>query len=133
MPLEEVTVCNTGISLLLSTSVWVLVLCMYSFNSRLRLRLRSLNPFVRSGRPDQSILKWNAQVLRTGSDQNGSAHGSEPLSSPTPVDQKRGNLESCGEKMYVLPFKLARTSSFRLGRTDKLESDLRIQRKACKF
>ena len=32
--------------------------------------------FVQSVRTDQPVLKWNARVLRTGSGQNGSAHGS---------------------------------------------------------
>ena len=51
-------------------------------------------PYVRSVRSDQSVPKWNARVLRTGSGENGPAHGSESLSSPAPV----GNLENCGEK-----------------------------------
>ena len=33
--------------------------------------------FVQSGRSDQSFLKWNTQVLRTGSGQNGPACQSE--------------------------------------------------------
>ena len=33
-------------------------------------------PFVRSVRSDQSVPKWNARVLRTGSGQNDPAHGS---------------------------------------------------------
>ena len=41
-------------------------------------------PFVRS---DQSVLKCNAQVLRTVNGQNGRARGSEPLSSPALVGQ----------------------------------------------
>ena len=44
-------------------------------------------PFAQSGQPEQSVLKWNARVLRTGSGLNDPAHGSEPLSSPTPVGQ----------------------------------------------
>ena len=40
-------------------------------------------PSVRS---DQSVLKWNVRVLRTGSGQNGPARGSEPLGSPAPGD-----------------------------------------------
>ena len=43
--------------------------------------------FVRS---DQSVLKWNARVLRTGSGQNVPTRGSEPLSSPAPVGQSAG-------------------------------------------
>ena len=39
---------------------------------------------------DQSVLKWNARVLRTGYGQNGHAHGSEPLSSPAPDGQSAG-------------------------------------------
>ena len=46
--------------------------------------------FVRSGRSEQSVLKWNARVLRTGSGQNDPAHGSEPLNSPAPVGQSAG-------------------------------------------
>ena len=69
------------------------------------------------------ILKWNSWVLRTGSDQNGPAHGSEPLSSPASGRTKRGNLESYGGKKckrtpWIFPFKLARTSSFRAARTE---------------
>ena len=37
-----------------------------------------------------SVLIWNARVLRTGSGQNGPAHGSERLSSPAPVGQSAG-------------------------------------------
>ena len=33
----------------------------------------------------QSVLKWNARVLRTGSGQNDPARGSVPLSSPALV------------------------------------------------
>ena len=44
-------------------------------------------PFLRS---DQSVLKWNTRVLRTGSAQNVPAHGPEPLSSPAPVGQSAG-------------------------------------------
>ena len=47
-------------------------------------------PFVRSDRSDQSALKWNTRVLRTGSDQNGPAHGSERLSSSAPSGQSAG-------------------------------------------
>ena len=46
-------------------------------------------PVVRS---DQSVLKWNAQVPKTGSSQNVPARGSEPLSPPG--RPKRGNLEN---------------------------------------
>ena len=44
-------------------------------------------------RSDQTVLKWNAPLLRTGSVQNGPAHGSEPFSSPAPVDQSA--FEKC--------------------------------------
>ena len=70
------------------------------------------------------LLKMDAQVLRTGSGQNGLNHGSEPFSSPASVGQsRRENLERCGgEKSmrapWAFPFKLARTSSFRLARPD---------------
>ena len=43
-----------------------------------------------SGRSDQSTLKRNAIVLRTGSGQNVPAQGSDPLSCPAPVDQSVG-------------------------------------------
>ena len=36
------------------------------------------------------FFKRNARVLRTGSRQNGPAHGSEPLSSPASVGQSAG-------------------------------------------
>ena len=38
--------------------------------------------------PVQSVLKWNPEVYRTGSGQNGPAHGSELLSSPARVPRK---------------------------------------------
>ena len=41
-------------------------------------------------RSDQSALKWNVRVLRTGSGQNGPAHGSQPLSSLAQVSQSAG-------------------------------------------
>ena len=44
-------------------------------------------PFVGSGRSEQSVLKWNARVLNTGSGKNRPAHGSQPPSSPAPVGQ----------------------------------------------
>ena len=47
-------------------------------------------PFVWSGWSDQSVLKWNTQVLRTGSGQNGPAHGSKLVSSPILVSQSTG-------------------------------------------
>ena len=43
------------------------------------------SPSVQSAPSEQSVLKWNTQVLITGSGQNVPAHGSEPLRSPTPV------------------------------------------------
>ena len=58
-------------------------------------------PFVRSGRSDQSVLKWNARVLRTGSGENGPAHGSEPLSSPAPVGQSAVIRRVLAGKMYA--------------------------------
>ena len=50
-------------------------------------------PSVRS---DQSVLKLNAQVLRTGSGQNGPAHGSEPPSSPASVGESVGSWSVVG-------------------------------------
>ena len=47
-------------------------------------------PFVGSVRSDQSVLNWNARVLRTGSGQNDPAHGPEPFSSPAAVGQSAG-------------------------------------------
>ena len=56
-------------------------------------------PFARSVRSDQSVVKWNARVFRTGSGQSGPVHGSGPLShSGRP---KRGNLESVAGKLYA--------------------------------
>ena len=49
-------------------------------------------PFVRTGRPDWSVLKWNARVLRTertGSGQTGPAHEVGPLSSLGPARNAR--------------------------------------------
>ena len=57
--------------------------------------------FHLSGRSDQSVLKWNVRVLRTGSGHNGPAHGSQPLSSPAPVDQSAGNWRVVVSKMYA--------------------------------
>ena len=59
------------------------------------------SPTVRSGRSDQSVLKWNARGLRTGSGQNVPAHGSEPLSSPVPVGQSAGIWRVVAVKMYA--------------------------------
>ena len=45
-------------------------------------------PFVRTGRSDWSVRKWNVRVLRTvrtGSGQTGPAHGQGPLSSLGPA------------------------------------------------
>ena len=58
-------------------------------------------PIVRSFRSEQSVLKWNARGLRTGSGQNGTAHGSEPLSSPVPVGQSAGIWRVVAVKMYA--------------------------------
>ena len=55
-------------------------------------------PFVKSGRSDQSVLKWDARVLGTGSGHNGPAHGFEPLSRFTRSGRpKRGNLGVCNQ------------------------------------
>ena len=58
-------------------------------------------PYVRSERSDQPVLKWNARVLRTGSGQNGPAHGSEPLSSTVSVGQSAGIWRVVAGKMYA--------------------------------
>ena len=50
---------------------------------------------------DQPVLKWNTQVLRTGSSQNGPAHGSELLSSHALVGQSMGIQRDCCGKMCV--------------------------------
>ena len=72
-------------------------------------------PLVRSGRTDQSVLKWNARVLRTGSDQNGPAHGSEPLSSLAPVGQSAGIGRVTAGKMDARALDF---SFFKTGRLD---------------
>ena len=64
-------------------------------DTALNVRLEELSknlgvPSVRSCWSDQSVLKWNARVLRTGSGQNGPTHGSEPLSSTAPVGKSAG-------------------------------------------
>ena len=56
--------------------------CKYNLQSKCSLRSLSI---VQSDRSDQSALKWNTRVIRSGSSQNVSAHGSELLSSPTLV------------------------------------------------
>ena len=54
-------------------------------------------------RPDQSALKWNVRVLRTGSGQNGPAHGSQPLSSPAQVSQSAGIWKvAAGKNVHAL-------------------------------
>ena len=75
---------------------------------------------------DQPVLKWNTQVLRTGSSQNGPAHGSELLSSHALVGQSMGIQRDCCGKMCVcvcvpwtFSLKLARTNSFGPARLDK--------------
>ena len=65
-------------------------------------------PFVQSA---QSVLEW---ILRTGSGQNGPAHGSEPLSSPAPVGQiARIYKVVMGKKSMnapsIFPFQFVRT------------------------
>ena len=47
-------------------------------------------PLPRGGYVRFSDRKWNAQVLRTGSVQNGFARGSKPLGSPAPIGQSAG-------------------------------------------
>ena len=60
-------------------------------------------PFVLSGPSGRcyqlSVLKRNAQVLRTGSGHNGSAHGSEVLSSLALIGQNAGIWEVVAGKM----------------------------------
>ena len=58
-------------------------------------------PFDRCGQSDQSVLKKNARVLRTGSGRNGPARGSEPLSSPAPVGQSAGIWRVVAGTMYA--------------------------------
>ena len=56
----------------------------------------SISPVCQS---EQTVLKSNARAPRTGSGQNGPAHGSEPLSQFSRSGRpKRRNLESCGGK-----------------------------------
>ena len=64
----------------------------------LKLRSLSICP-VLPVRPGS--FKWNARVLKTGSGQNGPAHGSEPLSSPEPVGQSAGIWRVMAGKMYA--------------------------------
>ena len=52
-------------------------------------------------RSNQSVLKPNARVLRTGSGQNGPTHGSESLSSPAPVGQSARIWRAVAGKMYA--------------------------------
>ena len=79
-------------------------------------------PTVRSGRSDQSVLKWNARGLRTGSGQNVPAHGSEPLSSPAPVGQRTGIWRVVGGKNVrarLAPFNLNWLEPVVFGRTER--------------
>ena len=85
-------------------------------------------PFVQSVWSDQSVLKWNARVLITGSGQNGPAHGSEWLRSLLQSAKVRdsGELwrEKCTRMPWTFPVKLARTSSFQPARTGKWRATL---------
>ena len=58
-------------------------------------------PFDWPGQSDQSVIKWNTRVLRTGSGQNDPAHGSEPLSSPAPFGQSVGTWRVAVQKIYA--------------------------------
>ena len=58
----------------------------------------TFNCSVRPVRRDQSVLKWNAQVLRSGSDQTGPAHGSKAAEFSRSGRQKCRNSESCDGK-----------------------------------
>ena len=73
-------------------------------------------PFVRSF---QSV-KWNAGVIRTGSGQNLSAHGSELLNSPAPVGQSAGICRVMAGKCTCAPWSF----SFILTRTRANEMQL---------
>ena len=67
--------------------------------------------------------KWNARVLRTGSGQNGPAHGSEPLSSPAPVGQSAEIWRNvAGQNVHTSSLNLARTSYFLQHRTHKYKA-----------
>ena len=75
-------------------------------------------------RSDQSVLKWNAQVLRTGSGQNSPARGSQPLSSPAPVDQS-ARIRRVVVGRNVGPFHLNWPERFfAAGHSRQMESDL---------
>ena len=83
-------------SYLLTASLGILLAIKF-FCEWLSIQNRSTNngrfpnfQFVWSGRSHQSVFEWSTRVLRTGSGQYGPAHGSEPLSSPTPVGQSAG-------------------------------------------
>ena len=60
-------------------------------------------PFFRSGRSEQSILKWNVRVLRIGSGQNDPALGSdlESLRFPAPIGQSAGIRRVVAGEMYM--------------------------------
>ena len=69
--------------------------------------LKSRFPFVRSDRSDQSVFKWNARVLRTGSGQNGPAHAWFRAAQFSRSGQpKRGRLKSEAGIMYARALKL---------------------------
>ena len=113
-------------SQLLSATIWIIYLLK-------TVGIIGRLPFVPSVRSDQSVLKWNGRVLRTGSGQNGPVHGSGPLSCHALRPAKTrgfGELwrEKCTRAPWTFPFRLARTSSFQLARTDRwaVESDLSL-------
>ena len=54
-----------------------------------------------SGQTDQSVHKQNARVLRTILGKTEAAHGSEPLSSPSPISQSAGIWRVVTGKMYT--------------------------------
>ena len=75
-------------------------------------------PFVRTGRSDWSVRKWNARVLRTvktGSGQSGPAYGAGALSSPGPARNEdiarefyelkmaAGSSQTCGAYNRFMP------------------------------
>ena len=66
--------------------------------------------FAQSVQSDQSVFKWNVRVLRvlrTGSGQNDPDHGSEMLSSPTPVSKSTGIWRVVAGKMYACALDLS--------------------------
>ena len=84
--------------------------------------------------PTSQFLNGMYTSSHTVSGQNGPAHGSEPLSSPAPVGQKRGNLESCGGKNVRallrpdLSIQTDLNQFFSAGQNAQIESELSVRR-----